>query len=90
MSEILGYVISFLAAMGGIVLGSIINYFVLRRLFKQQSKSIMDDLIARLDALAKSKEADQVREILAVISEWLKSEDAKEIAEEIKRILRSL
>jgi len=88
--EILGYVVSFVAALGGICLGTVLNYFVLKRLFRQQSKSIMDDLIARLDALAKSKEAEQFREILATVSEWLKSEDAKEIAEEIKRILRSL
>jgi len=88
--DIANYVITFAVAMGGIVLGSVINYFVLRRLFKQQSQSIMDDLIGRLDAMAKSEQADQVREILAVISEWMKSEDAKDIMKEIKRILKAL
>ena len=88
--DVASYVITFAVAMGGIVLGSVINYFVLRRLFKQQSRSIMDDLIGRLDAMAKSEQADQVREILAVISEWMKSEDAKDIMKEIKRILKAL
>ena len=87
---VIDYIMTFAVGMGGIVMGTVLNYFVLRKLFRKQSQEIAEEFIEKLKELSKTKEADQFREILSAISEFLKSEDAKEITQEIKRILRSL
>lgn len=67
MSEVLT---AFGVGLGGVVVGTVLNYFILRRLFSRQAKGVLDEF-------QKLPITQEVSEMVHQFHEWSKTEEAK-------------
>lgn len=100
------YILTFAVAVSGIVLGSVINYFVLKKLFRGQVTQIFDifegtktgtelaDMIHRANEFSKGEDAKEilgkVSETISKINKFIDSEESKELYSKIIRALDDL
>ena len=85
------YIFTAVAGLLGIVVGSLINYLLYRHLIGNQTNKALDRLINEvIEPVKRSKELKIVRMLLKRAKEFAESEEAGELLEELKRILKEL
>ena len=77
------YIVPSLLAIAAIPLATILNYFILRRLFKSQTTGI-------LDILKETQEWIEISELINKLRVFVDSEEAEEMLKELKRIMKEL
>ena len=81
--SLIEYIIPSLLAIAAIPLATVLNYFILRRLFKSQTTGI-------LDILKETQEWKEINELISKLKVFVDSKEAEEMLEDIKRILKEL
>ena len=85
------YIFTAVAGLLGIVVGSLINYLLYRHLIGNQTNKALDRLMNEVvEPVKRSKELKIVRMLLKRAKEFAESEEAGELLEELKRILKEL
>ena len=79
----LQYIFMVAATMLGVTLGSVLNYFLFRRLFKKQT-------VGAIETAADTEQGKMVTELLMKLKEFTESEEAKVIPGKLIKALDQL